>query len=209
MSSDEAQRQLIEQAKNGDRVALQELLLDHYTSLTRHVTLKLPQSLQGILSAEDVVQETLLQAYRDIGLFDTGRPFGPWLRGIAYNRLLDAVRRFDRKKRGGDRRRAHAAPEAQSSSIVELVDLLSARRLTPGRSVARREAVQAVRIGIASLPPDQREAIRLRFLEGKDLEETALAMNRTTASVRSLVHRAKEKLRDFMGRASLWLSKKS
>jgi RNA polymerase sigma-70 factor (ECF subfamily) len=209
MPNDDAERRLIEQAKKGDRVALQELFLDHYTSLKRHVTQKLPQSAQRILSAEDVVQETLLQAYRDIGLFDAGRPFGPWLKGIADNRLRDAVRRLERKKRGGDRRRAQVGPETQSSSIVELVDVLSARGHTPGRSVARREAVEAVRIGIAGLPPDQREAIRLRFLEGKNLEETALAMNRTPASVRSLVHRAKEKLRDFMGRASLWLSKKS
>lgn len=209
MSIDDAERKLIERAKDGDDIALQELLLDHYTSLSRHISQKLPRSLQDVLSVEDVLQETLLQAYRNIGQFDSELPFRPWLKRIAENRLADAAKAMRRKKRRGDRRRAHLHTEVKSDSVVELIDTLSARGHTPSHSIARREAVQAVRVGMAGLPSDQREAVRLRFMEGKSLEETAQAMNRTPASVRSLIHRAKERLRDFLGRASLWLSKKS
>ncbi len=58
------------------------------------------------------------------------------------------------------------------------------------------------------LPDDQREAIRLRYLSGRSLEETAAAMQRSPGAVRGLVQRAKQALRGAMVRSTLWLSKK-
>ena len=72
--------------------------------------------------------------------------------------------------------------------------------------LAAREAVGAIRVGIAGLPDDQREAIRLHVLEGRSLAETAAAMNRSPGAVRALIHRGKQQLRDGLGRASVWLS---
>ena len=89
---------------------------------------------------------------------------------------------------------------------AELVELLSGREHQPDKSVARREAIHAVQVGIAALPDDQREAIRLHVLEGKSLEETAAALNRTPGAVRALAYRAKLQLREAMGSASMWLS---
>jgi RNA polymerase sigma-70 factor (ECF subfamily) len=74
--------------------------------------------------------------------------------------------------------------------------------------IARDEALQALHIALAGLATDQREAIRLRHLEGKSLEETAAAMGRTPDAVRGLVHRGKQQLQEAMGRASRWLKVK-
>jgi len=65
-----------------------------------------------------------------------------------------------------------------------------------------------VQVGIAGLPDDQREAIWLHHLSGKSIEETAAAMDRTPASVRGLLQRARQALRDALVRSTLWLSKK-
>ena len=62
--------------------------------------------------------------------------------------------------------------------------------------------------GLQRLPSDQRQAVRLRYLSGKSLEETAVAMGRTPNAVRSLVHRAKQRLHHALRRSSLWLDKR-
>ena len=64
----------------------------------------------------------------------------------------------------------------------------------------------ALQVALAGLPEDQREAIRLNLLQGKTLEETATAMDRTTPAVRGLIRRGKQQLSEAMGRASVWMS---
>jgi RNA polymerase sigma factor (sigma-70 family) len=85
-----------------------------------------------------------------------------------------------------------------------LAALLSDRGDSPSQAAARSEVVQAVHIGLASLPDDQREAVRRRYVERQDYIAAAKAMDRSPEAVRSLVYRAKQSLRDFMGRSSRW-----
>ena len=66
--------------------------------------------------------------------------------------------------------------------------------------MARREAVHAVQVAVASLPEDYREVIRLRYFEGKTLSDTAAAMARSPDAVRALTDRAKKQMRDALGR---------
>ena len=63
-----------------------------------------------------------------------------------------------------------------------------------------------MQVAIASLADEQREAIRLHYFERLTLEETATAMRRSTGSVRGLLQRAKQQLRQQMDRSSKWLS---
>jgi RNA polymerase sigma-70 factor (ECF subfamily) len=65
----------------------------------------------------------------------------------------------------------------------------------------------ALQIGLATLPPDQRQAIRLHFLEQLSVPETSAAMSRSTDAVRGLLERGKKRLRAFLGRSSIWFSK--
>jgi RNA polymerase sigma-70 factor (ECF subfamily) len=208
MSSDEAQPEWIAKAVAGDRLALEKLLLAHSLQLSLHIGAKLPGSVKGVLGVEDILQQTFVHAFQRIERLEhtTQRSFSAWLKAIAENQVQDAVRGLRRKKRGGAHRQLSRPAQGQQSSIADLVELLSDRQHTPSRSVARREAVQAVQVGIAALPEDQREAVRQHLLEGKSLAETASAMGRTPGAVSALVHRAKRNLREALGRASLWLS---
>ena len=210
MSSKESQSDLIAKAVAGDRLALEELLLGQSLQLSLHIGPKLPDSVKGVLGIEDILQQTFVQAFEHIHQLEhlTERSFSAWLKKIAEHQLQDAVKALRRKKRGGAHRQIRHPTEDQSSTMADLVEMLSDRQLTPSRSVARHEAVRAVQIGIAGLPEDQREAVRQHLLEGRSLAETATAMGRTPGAVSALIHRAKGRLREVLGRASLWLSRK-
>jgi RNA polymerase sigma-70 factor (ECF subfamily) len=98
--------------------------------------------------------------------------------------------------------------DPEASSVADLVEMLSAGDCTASQLVAGREAVRAVQVAMAGLSDDYRQAIRLRYLEGKSLAETAELMDRTPGAVRGLLDRAKDKMREALGRASLYLSTK-
>jgi RNA polymerase sigma-70 factor (ECF subfamily) len=209
-SSRGGEREMIARAISGDHVALEQLLLRHYDRLVRTIGAKLPASIQQVVDVDDILQQTFLQVFRDIHNFKphSGPSFFHWVKTIAENRLLDTIKGLKRKKRGGDCHQVRDVKGTETSSIKNLVDMLSANGRGPSFSVARHEATQAIQIGLASLPDDQREAIRLRFINGKSLEEVAIAMARTKGAVRGLLYRAKQELQGTLGRSSRWLTKK-
>jgi RNA polymerase sigma-70 factor, ECF subfamily len=209
MSTTNNQTDLIQQARAGERAALQQLLWDHYDRLIGFITPRLSGNLQRLIAIEDVIQETFIQAIRDIGSCQATSElsFAAWLSAIAEHRLHDIIKGLYRQKRGGDRRQVEALASVSGRGLVDLVELISDHRSTPGRRLGRQEAVQAMQIGIAALPDDQREAVRLRYLEGKSIEQTAQEMARTTAAVNGLVRRAKESLRATLLDSSQWLSR--
>lgn len=202
------EEQLVARATSGDVRALEGLLLDYYSPLSSHIRARIPRSLQGVLDAEDILQQTFVQAFRDIHTFrPQGRSsFRAWLTVIADNRLADARKALQRKKRGGQARRVSLA--GRDSSATALVEVLSDGGPTPSGNVARAEAVQAVEVAVAGLPADLREAIRLRYLEQKSLGDAARIMQRSPDAVRGLLDRAKKKLRAALGRMSLYLSRR-
>lgn len=204
-----AEPDLVVAAIGGDRVALERLLLAQYDGLARRVGSKLPTRLQATQAVEDILQQTFLQAFRDIGRFTprAGASFGDWIAKIAEHRLLDAIKQHDRQKRGGDWGRVEEG-NGDDSRWAPLLDWIANDDAPASSIVARSEALHALQVALAALDQDQREAIRLRLLEGQTLEETAVALNRTPDAIRGLVHRGKQKLRDAMGRASQWISAK-
>ncbi len=210
MCSEGIQQELIAKAEAGDRTALGELLLLNYSQLARYVALKLPTSVQGTLSVDDILQQTFLRAFRGFRRLEqlTPRSFTAWLRRITENQLRSVLTAQHRKKRGGQFRQLRGPSAAYDSSMAELVELLSDHGRTASHVIAKREAIRALQIGIAVLPDAQRRAVRLHLVEGKSLAETADAMKRTPGAVSALVFRAKQNLRQTMGSSSKWLSTK-
>jgi len=203
VSSDTAEADLIAKATSGDRIALQQLLLKHSARLTRHIGTKLPDSVRGVIDADDVLQQTFLDVFRDIERFEPGRDqsFVAWLKTIAAHRAQDMVKALKRVKRGGQHQRAGAD---RSASMNSLVAMLSAGSHTPSRSVARHEAVDAIERAIRDLPDEYGRAVQLRLIDGQSLEATAAQMNRSPRAIQGLVDRAKKKMRAALGRLSLY-----
>ena len=189
MSSSMTDIETLSKATAGDRDALEQLLLAHCPRVSRDIASKIPTSLQSILSVDDILQQTLLQTFKNIGRFKprTTLSFSVWLQTIAENELNNTVTALTRQKRGGSHRRLVVPPpSAQSRSLIDLVELLSDGRGTPSQSAMRRESVEVIQVAIACLPSDQREAINLLLIQGESLQETAKIMAKTTNAVRSL-----------------------
>ena len=199
MSTSSLSEQLLTQAVAGDQAALERLLLIYYDRLTARIGRMLPDDVRSQVGIEDILQDTFVQAFRDIGTFvHTGeQAFGAWLETVADHRLQDALRRVRRKKRGGDYHRAADRGSQAGSQWLPLVEILGGDVGTPSQNVAQQEAVLAVQVGVSALPPDQREAIRMHCLDRLSLEETA-----------GLVQRGKIALRECLVRSSLWFSKR-
>src|SRR5262245_41734828 len=87
--------QLLRQAAGGDAAARQALLERHRPRLLRMVALRLARRLAARLDPSDLVQESLAEADRQLGDYLSARPlpFYPWLRQIAWLRLVQAHRR--------------------------------------------------------------------------------------------------------------------
>jgi RNA polymerase sigma-70 factor (ECF subfamily) len=205
VSGQVAENELINAAVTGDRLATGRLLLSHAPALSRFIAGRLPPDVAAIASAEDVLQDTFIAAIRDIRKFRTREngSFRGWLTTIAEHQVFCALDRLRAQKRGG--KRIHARPPVgHASSLINLVEQLSDSDNRASSQAAQREAVQAVQVGLASLPESQRNAIRIRHLDGKSVAATADELGRSPGAVRGLLQRARKTLRGALGRSSRW-----
>ncbi len=197
-----AEKELLIRAAAGDNLAVQQLLFPHIAHLSRIVADKYPRLDFGMVSVDDIVQETLGEAYRHIREFDPEKgSLRNWLATIAERRARNAVRAQQRIKRGGDFNRVDQVVGAESS-LREVVEILSAGSHTASRSAVRHEAVQAVQDAIDGLREEYRQAVQMRLIQGMSLDEVAKIMNRSPRSVQGLVDRAKKVMRQALGRLS-------
>ena len=194
----------------GDRDALSELLLDHHDSLLLLVQRNLSAGHGPLISAEDILQEVLIRAFQGIGQFEpkSDHAFKRWLESIAEHCLIDMVRGEKAQKRGGGMRRVPNHVQNSSGSYENLLDAVSTGGSTPSVKLARQEAVAALVVGLANLPAQQRQAVELRYLHGLSRDEIAAKIGLSVDQVRGLLQRGLDGLRDALGQASLYLSKR-
>jgi len=207
VATDDDEADLLAQARAGDRLSLQRLLVRYQGRLVTRIRRKLPRSLGGAIAAEDVLQETLIEVFRGIGGFEpvAARGFFRWIATIADHRVIDIVRGHRAAKRGGGR--IAVDPLAGGSSVAPLLELLQVHSHTPSRSAAGRELELALRAALAGLKDEYRQALELRFLKGLSVAETAAKMRRTEMSIHKLCSRGLQRLRESLGEASRYLSR--
>ena len=200
----------IENAVNGDRDALLELLLDCQREVGQFVANQLGSAPNVRNSEDDILQEAYIDAFTGISRLEarTWDGFVGWVKKIALNRIRDNARRHKAKKRGGDFQRIEKASSPFQSHAVELVTELAADENSPSQFAARKEAVDAIQIAIAELPEDQRTAILLVSFQKQTLAEAAEQMKKTPDAVRGLLQRAKKAIKMSLHKSTLWLSRK-
>ena len=202
MSSEKSEPlELLERAQSGDEQACRELLLHVADRLERYLSEKMPQKHQGSFSAEDVLQEVLFAIHRDLSSYSpqSGASFYSWCYRIADNRLLDAIRKFERKKRGGDRRKVEADADHSGVNFVEAVP---GKTTSPSVRVVRKEKAAALHEALEDLPENQREALKMRFLENRSQNSIAGRLAVTQGAVEGLLKRGKHKLADMLASLS-------
>ena len=130
--------------------------------------------------AEDITEQTFLQAYRHFERAQResdGRPLRPWLIRIAHNLAANYYR--DRSRR----------PQTQLEDAAVVSAVHDTEDLVEGR-----QELADVLEGVSKLPEDRREALIMRFSLGMDNKEIARALDRTEGATKVLIHRAIKQL---------------
>jgi RNA polymerase sigma-70 factor (ECF subfamily) len=175
---------LLRRAQQGEMAAFELLVLRHQGRIGRLVARVLPDP--DLVA--DVVQESFLSAYRALPGFRGESSFYTWLHRIALNaarKQLAALRRD---------------PVQTESSLIpgeEDGELLPGQATpsemaTPETLLAGQQLAQALEAAVQGLPPEFREALLLREIEGLGYEEMAELLGCPVGTVRSRLHRARE-----------------
>ncbi len=130
--------------------------------------------------AEDITEQTFLQAYRHFDRAQresNGRPLRPWLIRIAHNLAANYYRDRSRK------------PQSNLDDAAVISSPLGTERV-----VEEREEVKEVLEGVTKLPEDRREALIMRFALDMDNREIARALGRSEGATKVLIHRAIKQL---------------
>ena len=165
-------------------------LTRHEPDLLRWATCQVPPWLRPHLDPADLVQTTLLDAWRGCARL-AGRPDhevrGYLLRALA-NNLIDAVRKFAPAR--GD-----VSPDALAQSSMRMAEWVAADHTSPSERADRNERFAHLAVALTGLPDSQRLAVEMRYLLGMKVAEIALALSRSEGAVSLLLHRALAALR--------------
>jgi RNA polymerase sigma-70 factor (ECF subfamily) len=160
--------------------------------------LQLPARLRVKFDSSDLVQQTLLEAYRDAdrlaALDEPAR--AAFLRRALANNLADLVRRYRTEARDLDRERPLEAQVNESSA--RLAGFLAAADSSPSQRAAREEELLRLADCLARLPDDQRLAVEMKHLEGATVADIAAALGRSDTAVGGLLRRGLARLRELM-----------
>lgn len=173
--------------------ALGVLLESFRPSLTRKAEALLAGRIPTRADAGDVVQQTFLEAHAAFGQFvGSSEPeFAAWLDVILQNNVSGLLRDHtqSQKRAVGRERSLDSQPDARAAPLPP------AQLTSPSQRAMRAEDVDRLVRALAGLPDDQREAVRLRHLEGWGLAAIAERFNRTPAATAGLIKRGMQALR--------------
>jgi RNA polymerase sigma-70 factor (ECF subfamily) len=160
--------------------------------------LQMDARLRARLRPSDLVQQTLLEAYRQRAQFrgQGDAELAAWLRQLLLHNVADAGRALGRGKRDASLERSLEA--ALEHSSVRLQAALAADQSSPSQQAVRNEQWLRTADALAQLSTAQGEAVVLHYLQGLPLAEVACQLERTEASVVGLLYRGLKKLRELL-----------
>jgi RNA polymerase sigma-70 factor, ECF subfamily len=187
--------QSLDEAGHGDLAARQQLLTRHRERLLKMVAIRLDPRLAARVDPSDVVQEALVQADHKLDgyLRDRPVPFYPWLRRIAWERLVKCHRRHTAQRRAVSRELP-----LPDSSVQALANRFLSPGSSPSRLAERREQIARARQALQQLSERDREILVLRYLEHLSTADTAAVLEITPSAAKLRHLRALDRLRRLM-----------
>jgi RNA polymerase sigma-70 factor (ECF subfamily) len=167
-----------------DKAALDSQFSDLYRAHLRDVYSYAYYRVGNHHDAEDLTEQTFLQAYRHFERAvdeSGGRPLRPWLIRIVHNLAANYFR--DRSRRP-QTNLDDAGPLSEQHATDELVE--------------GREELRHVLAGVANLPEDRKSALIMRFALDMDNREIARALGRSEGATKVLIHRAIRQLEESL-----------
>ena len=138
--------------------------------------------------ADDVVQETFLRAYRQIGKFEERANFGTWVHRIAINCSLDFLRSRGR----------HEKHRVMTDEDDEMTHAFPSTDPQPDRLLLSAELQQHVVSALDRLSGNERTAFMLRHFEGMPVEEIGKTLGIQVNAAKHTIFRAVRKLRESL-----------
>ena len=169
-------------ARDGDSEAFRALVERHSRAVYR-----LAHRMTGNpADAEDVVQETFLRAYKQLGRFESRANFSTWLHRIAVNCSIDLIRSRPHRES------SHDTTDLEQFAAGEAADR---GRVSPERLVLSAEVHHRVNTAMASLSQMERAAFVLRHFEGHSIEEISQSLGLKGNATKHSIFRAVRKMR--------------
>jgi RNA polymerase sigma-70 factor, ECF subfamily len=190
---------VLARARAGDEEAFRELT----EPLRRELQVHCYRILGSVQDAEDMVQETLLAAWRSLEAFEGRASVRSWLYRIATNRCLNALRGRSRRPREVPAMVDPLAPTRRTEPVwlepypdVLLEDIPDDRSAGPAARYEARESIElSFIVALQHLPPRQRAALVLADVLGFRTAEVAEMLDTGGASVKGALQRARATLR--------------
>ncbi len=170
-------------ARGGNSEAFHALVERHSRAVYRlaHRMTGSPQD------AEDVVQETFLRAYKQLGRFESRANFGTWLHRIAVNCSIDLIRGRPHREA------AHDPPDLeQFGAAVARTDTAGA---SPERLMFSTEVQERIGTAMTGLSAMERAAFMLRHFEGHSIDEISRSLGLKPNATKHSIFRAVRKMR--------------
>lgn len=171
---------LVERVQQGDKKAFDLLVIKYQTRISKLIA----RFVRNQADVPDVAQETFIKAYRALPNFRGDSAFYTWIYRIAINTAKNHLVSMARKSPG-------SSIDAQEAEDYGASDWLK-EYATPEREMLADEIHVTVNKAVSDLPPDLREAITLREIEGLSYEDIAETMDCPIGTVRSRIFRARE-----------------
>ncbi len=190
---------LVRRVGEGDQAAVSELLDRHRGRLRRMITARLDPRLLARVDPSDVVQEALLRAARRLPEYARDRPlpFYPWLRQLAWDRLVELHQHHIRaRKRSVTREQPD--PLLSDPSALLLAEQLVDSGTGPNGHLLRKELRERVRAALAGLAAQDREILLMRHAEQLKVSEIAALLGLSEGAVKMRRLRAIQRLRELL-----------
>jgi RNA polymerase sigma-70 factor (ECF subfamily) len=183
----EADAVIIEQARKGDPVAWEKLVVRH----TKRVYNLCYRFLGRTDQAEDLTQEVFIKVFRNINSYnaETGQ-FATWLMSVGRNLLIDHYRHTK-----DERVTVSANEEDEDFSVL---DTVAASEPSPQAQLEREEQAALLRKALGRLPPQLKEAVILRDLEELSYEEIGTMLKVPEGTVKSRINRGRLELSKYL-----------
>lgn len=184
----------IDAAKAGDADAIGRVL-EHYRDYLRLLARnELDRRVQARIDPSDVVQQTMLEAQQGIDRFRGERSgeLAAWLRQILVHNMHQV---YDEHLKAQKRSARREQPVVDPVDGRQRLDWLAGELTTPSQAAMREERAVILAQAIEALPDDQREAVRLRHLEGCSLRQMAELLGRSETAAAGLLKRGMRRLR--------------
>ncbi len=159
---------LMRAAANGDSIAYHRLLKATTPVLRAAARRGLARAGQPVDLSEDIVQDILLAVHLKRHTWNASAPFAPWLFAIARNKLIDTLRRRDRRV------------------FVNIDDFLE---IIPSEPVQDSGPASEFKDHLSDLPARQRDVVQLIAVESTSIKDTAAKLAMSEGAVRVAMHR--------------------